>query len=419
MLARSAPAVPAISLKGTRPVSTTLSVKKSVSFRWKGNRLDLDVAQELFSSHQVDQGSRMLLDSLHHFPSATQGRAADFGCGYGVLGVAWQVAHPGWTMHYVDRDALAVAFSRHNLARIRPNLTGRATFAPDITLNPSESGYDLVLWNVPGKAGRQVLAGLLEVILDGLASGGVLAAVVVHPLADMFFDSNVRRDDVSVAYHNEGKDHTVIHLRRNASRVKKHDPFAAGVFDRSPAIFRAAGLLWAMTPVIGLPEYDSLNRATELAIRSMATHQVGGRVDAWAVVGSGVGHEAMAASILWPTATGSMFGRDALAIKSTQRALAGRVVVETHPAWGYKEVQEAARFDLVIVAIPTQALTDELGDLLDMARRMLRVGGRVVCHGRSTEIARLDRLLRSQPDWRSGKPIKMKGSAVVTAKITR
>jgi len=68
--------------------------KKQVDLVWRGQRLSLAVAQELFSSHDVDAGSKLLLRSLDpdQFPDA--GRAIDFGCGYGVLGLAWQQAKP-------------------------------------------------------------------------------------------------------------------------------------------------------------------------------------------------------------------------------------------------------------------------------------------------------------------------------------
>ncbi|HYH11195.1 MAG TPA: methyltransferase, partial [Thermomicrobiales bacterium] len=171
-----------------------LPIKKSVSLAWREHSITLDVAQELFSSHQVDRGSRMLLDSLDVDAFGVAGHAADFGCGYGVLGIAWQAVRPAWSMTYVDRDALAVAFTRHNLSNLDEGTYGPVRLVCDISLPYKEAGYDLVLWNVPGKAGREVIAGLLDVVVDALAAGGLLAVVVVHPLADLFTDAFVRED---------------------------------------------------------------------------------------------------------------------------------------------------------------------------------------------------------------------------------
>ncbi|MBA2759906.1 MAG: methyltransferase, partial [Chloroflexia bacterium] len=72
-----------------------LDIKKQVSLHWGALHLELDVAQDLFSSHQVDRGSKMLLSSLESVALPEHGEAVDFGCGYGVLGIAWQAVHPG------------------------------------------------------------------------------------------------------------------------------------------------------------------------------------------------------------------------------------------------------------------------------------------------------------------------------------
>src|SRR5680860_833723 len=92
--------------------------KKDVMLTWNTRQTNYAVAQELFSSHEVDAGSKLLLRSLDVTPFPERGHAIDFGCGYGVLGLAWRDALPGWTVDLVDRDALAVAFSRWNAVRL-------------------------------------------------------------------------------------------------------------------------------------------------------------------------------------------------------------------------------------------------------------------------------------------------------------
>src|SRR5680860_285001 len=131
--------------------------KKDVTLTWNTRRTTYAVAQELFSSHDVDSGSKLLLRSLDVTILAEQGFAFDFGCGYGVLGLALREALPGWTVELVDRDALAVAFSRWNAERLGfddGSVTCTVGFGLDMA---PESGCDLILWNVPGKAGEPVL----------------------------------------------------------------------------------------------------------------------------------------------------------------------------------------------------------------------------------------------------------------------
>lgn len=393
-------------------MSASLPVKKRVSFQWRGQRLAFDVAQALFSSHQVDRGSRMLLDSLDpdSFPDA--GTAADFGCGYGVLGIAWQAARPNWTMEYVDRDALAVAFARHNAAHPGQDTAGPASFTCDITVTAPEGGYDLVMWNVPGKAGRPVIAELLDVALDALVPGGLVAAVVVHPLADLFTEP-LDRDDVAVAAVQAGKEHTVVHLRRLEGEVIRRDPFEEGVFDRTTEVFEAADLEWMLTPVIGLPEYDALDRATELAIRAMV--RIERDVERWLVIEPGAGHLAVGPFLRWPAARGVLAGRDALALRASHRAVGSVLSVSEQPVWGLPAVSLDAPADLAVVALPEQAQAPELGDMLDALAPLVAGGGDAILHGRSTEVARAVAASRKRDEWRLGPVTKLRGSAAVTA----
>lgn len=398
-------------------MTTSLPVKKAVAFHWNGYSLSFDVAQELFSSHQIDRGSRMLLDSLIDQPFAPSGSAADFGCGYGVLGVAWQAAHPEWKVHYVDRDALAVAFTRHNVHKQRPELAARAVFNCDVTLPVEQPGYDVVLWNVPGKAGRQVIGGLLQSVLNGLRPGGVLAVVVVNPLADLF-QVGPDRADVTVAYLERGKEHTIVHLRREDGPISMRDPFASGVFDREEATFEVGEFQWRLTPVVGLPEYDSLNHATELAIRAMIATRDDLEVNRWMIFDPGVGHLPVVAARVWPNAVGYVYGRDGLAIQAADRALQRAPTVDAAPVWGLQAAAVLEPVDALVIALPAQTQPDELGDLLGIVRPVLQIGGIGVFHGRSTEVARLERLMRKRPEWRPRKPAKLRGSAAVVASLS-
>jgi hypothetical protein len=386
-----------------------LPIKKAVELRWQRLRLELDVAQDLFSSFQVDRGSRMLLDSLDPAAFPERGCAVDFGCGYGVLGIAWQARMPGWSMRYVDRDALAVAFSRHNAERLVPRAVPAATFECTIAIPFEPGGYNLVLWNVPGKAGRAVIAGLLDAVIDGLAVGGLLAAVVVHPLADLFTEA-FQRDDAEVVRAERGKEHAVVHLRRTVGNVVGRDPFAEGVFDRAPRSFAVGDMEWTLTPVIGLPEYDSLDHATELAARALKQIQ-DVAIRHWMVVEPGVGHLPMVASRLWPAAGGLVVGRDALAVRATLRALGEDSPVEARTVWGIPALSVVEPADLLCLALPEQGRQDDLSHALDALGPFVADDGTLVAHGRSTEVARLERIARRAGVWRVGKVDKLRGSA--------
>ncbi len=317
-------------------------------------------------------------------------------------------------MAYVDRDALAVAFSEHNAILTHGSGTGGASFVCDVALPYKETGYGLVLWNVPGKAGRDVIAGLLDAVIDILAVGGVLAAVIVHPLADLFTDQ-FDRADASIAHVERGKDHTVVHIRRERGKVIERHPFEEGTFDRAAQRFEVGGLSWTLTPVVGLPEYDSLDHATDLAVRAMQGLERAS-IDRWLIIEPGVGHLAVAASLLWPEATGEVRSRDALEVLATRRAMGSNSHVGCSVAWGIDVVDVEAPVDLAVVALAEQAPAEEIERVVYRLEALVEPGGAVVVHGRSTEVARLERVLRRSRSWRHGKPRKMRGSACMTAR---
>ena len=90
---------------------------------------------------------------------------------------------PGWTVDLVDRDALAVAFSAWNAERLGlDDGSVRCAVGLGVDLAPL-AGCDLILWNVPGKAGEPVLAALTADVAGALAVDGLAALVVVNPLA--------------------------------------------------------------------------------------------------------------------------------------------------------------------------------------------------------------------------------------------
>ncbi|HEV2128076.1 MAG TPA: methyltransferase [Thermomicrobiales bacterium] len=388
-----------------------LPIKKAVVLQWQGQELRFDVAQDLFSSQQIDKGSHVLLDSLDPTLFPETGSAADFGCGYGVLGIAWQSSKPGWSMRYVDRDALAVTFSAHNARQLGDAVTG---FNIDFSLPATDSGYDLVLWNVPGKAGRPVIAGLLDVALGTVAPGGLLAVVVVHPLADLFAEE-FTGGDTTVELVEPGTEQTVVHLRRVAGKVTERDPFAEGLFDQPEARFVAADLEWHLIPVIGLPEYDELGHATKLAAELMRDLPAGVPPARWLIVDPGVGHLAVAASLLWPGAHGVIAGRDVLALRSTTRAVAG-TAVQAMPVWGVEALNLDVPVDVAILALPVQASTDEIERGVDAVERCGAAYVHTILHGRSTEVARAERVLRRRSRWRAAKPIKQRGFAALAAR---
>ena len=226
--------------------------KKTVTLDHGGRRLELRVAQDLFSSHEVDVGTRLLLRTLAGPEHAWRRLVLDLGCGYGPLGLGLAAAAADRVVHLVDRDALAVEYSRENAAANR--LDGVQVYASLGYADVRAAGFDLVVSNIPAKAGPPVIQ---ELLLGGaglLAPGGLVAVVVIAPLREVGF----RRATASYA---------VFHYRFRGP------PAAAGaadpgdglrVYERQQASVVHGGVAVRLRTAWGLPEFDSLGFATRL-----------------------------------------------------------------------------------------------------------------------------------------------------------
>lgn len=115
-----------------------------------GLSLELECLPGVFSAGHLDDGTRLLLESLT--PPAGL-RVLDIGCGYGPIGL-WAARAGAAQVDLVDANLLAVASARRNLEAHAP---GRAEVLAGDALEPvAGRPYDLILTNPPFHAGKAV-----------------------------------------------------------------------------------------------------------------------------------------------------------------------------------------------------------------------------------------------------------------------
>jgi 16S rRNA (guanine1207-N2)-methyltransferase len=376
--------------------------KKEVSLSWEGSHLTLAVAQELFSSHVVDAGSLLLLRSLDPKSLAGTGTCVDFGCGYGVLGLAFKAVNPGWNVTLVDRDALAVEFSEWNAQRLDLDVT----CVGGLDVSGIKGPLGLVLWNVPGKAGADVLRRLTAQILDRLAVGGLLALVVVHPLARDLEEVAVARSDIEIIHESAGPEHTIFHMKR-ASGVpveKEVDTFAAGIFDREEVDVDTGLLEYRFLPVVGLPQYDGPDIPTILLTDGIET--VARTTTSSALcISPGQGHVPMYLRQRWPDVTITLVDRDLLALRASTRSIG-----EATTVFAAADIDVGNNtFDLVTSALPNQIRPPVMQHQLQRMIEVTQAGAHVAIGGGSTEVSRFIALARKHPELRLRNRDKRKG----------
>src|SRR5215211_3621682 len=95
--------------------------KKRIDYSCRGQALMFDVAHTLFSSYQIDEGTDLFLRTIDVAAPRT---ILDLGCGCGVIGIALARLFPAARVYSVDRDLLAIRYTRHNAAlNNTPNVT--------------------------------------------------------------------------------------------------------------------------------------------------------------------------------------------------------------------------------------------------------------------------------------------------------
>ena len=387
--------------------------KKDVDLTWNGQRTRYAVAQELFSSHDVDAGSKLLLRSLDVTRFPTSGLAVDFGCGYGVLGLAWKHAMPGWNVLLIDRDALAVEFSQWNAQSMgfsAPDVRSRTGLGVDVT--PAQ-GADLILWNVPGKAGETVVADLTADVMGALAEGGTAAMVVVNPLAGTIRAVFEADASATVLHDETHAEHTIIHAAKSGGPDVPGDPFDRGTFDRELAGFGVDDFEYDITPVVGLPEYDSYSFATQVTFDMLRT--VNQEVESVLIVRPGQGHlPAVIASAFGPESL-VLLDRDMLALRASVRALIDAEVrvpqVPMVAAADLEDAAEASPFDLVVMMLEEQVRNDLHVSRLEDLESLVGSGGQVVVGGTSSVVSRFLSFAAKTRGWKVRDRTKRSGAS--------
>ncbi len=370
-----------------------LYFKKMVELRHVGITLRFQVAQELFSSHQVDRGTRFLLRTLADIPRGL--KVLDLGCGYGPIGLALRANGAG-EVHLVDRDALAVAYTRQNAALNR--LEGVEVYGSLGYDDVRARDFDLIAANLPGKAGPPVLAALLNDARYYLAAGGWAAVVVVAPLAATV-ETALREAGASILHREVRGEHVVFHYDFPRLRGRPSVPlpaFERGTYDRAALTVTFGEQRGPMWTVYGLPDFDTPSYADELLLtalyaqRSPVPRQV-------LLFNPGQGYVAIAIWRWLSPRRIALVSRDLLSLRAARRNLtlngcpAERVHLH-HRAAG--ESWDVAPADLIAASLPPKVRPEIAAVALGQMTARLTPGGRLFLTADSTTVTRLVRYLR-------------------------
>lgn len=252
-------------------------IHKQVDFKFAGERLQFYLSQSLFSSFDIDDGTRLLLKSIANQLKLDEvNTLLDIGCGVGAIGICLKKANPKIEAVFQDRNALALAFTRLNA---QLNLLEPVMVQGSLALDESDGKrFDLIVSNLPGKAGEPVLKAILSRIPGHLSENGVAAVVIVKPLAQLV-EETLAENGSEILLQEDGKGYVIFHFRRGEITYEPEralDPYLRGSFP-----FKFGKSTMDLTTAFNVPEFDTLGFHTNLAINLIKNKQVQGRVLLW------------------------------------------------------------------------------------------------------------------------------------------
>ncbi len=296
--------------------------KKSQTVRWAKRQVVLDIPVDVFSSHQLDLGTAFLLRKMAS-AGTTWRTALDLGCGYGPIALFLASMGLSESVFGIDRDALAVAFAEWNAQR---NKVGGVTFQPGLVYDGvGGRRFDLVVSNLPAKAGEGVHRLFLLGAQEHLTLTGEVWIVVVRPLEDTV-DAILSHENVELRDKAGRSGHVLYRYGFRGPVSTPADPY-----DRGRRSFRWKSISYQMQAWHGLPEFDTLSVDTELAFALLARYVERERVGSVAVWDPGHGHlPVFLSKVSGHPFEFRIYGRDCLAIQATRTNLmlngfAGRI----------------------------------------------------------------------------------------------
>ena len=335
----------------------------------------------------MDTGTKLLLKSVAQRIVPDPNTALlDVGCGIGVVGLAIVAKYPSLKLLGIDRDALAVRVSEEN-AGIN-GLPGGFSGSLDTGHVEAES-QDLIVSNLPAKAGREVLRHLLQNMTRCLTRTGVAAVVIVKPLEGNLAEDIEAAGAVPV-YEENGPGHTVFHFVRVGASSMDRDPESLKPYIRNVQEFQLERESYRLAAVYGISDFDQIGDVTALSAALIRRQQFKGRVLFWH---PGQGHLPMFVNRRWGKRIREwiLAGRDLLELRITRKNLldAGveeRTIRTLHVPFLWEVEGPVDGFFCFPDRDPDVPWYDEF---FFRVRKVLRPGGFLLVTSRSTLVHRL------------------------------
>ncbi len=150
------------------------SKPRIVNFEINGVKFAFNSDQGVFSKNELDQGSRILIETL--LPLTLKGKMLDMGCGIGPIGLTLAYFSPSLTVTCSDINTRALALCKSNAHSLA--LDQRVTCLQSDIYQNIEGQYDSIVSNPPIRCGKKVTYQIYLGAKSHLIDGGSLYVVV-------------------------------------------------------------------------------------------------------------------------------------------------------------------------------------------------------------------------------------------------
>jgi len=245
--------------------------KKDITYNYRGKDLKFHVSQALFSSYDIDLGTNHLLRTLETEGFNKYDKVLDLGCGYGPIGISLKSFYESSVVHMVDRDALALEFSKQN-AKLN-NLSGIKVYGSLGYDDVIDTDFDLIVSNIPAKVGEPVLSHILEDFRFYLRPGGKVAIVVIDAIGEYVTKVLKSNKDINILFYKRWPGHLVFHYEFVGSDFVKPklNAFDRGIYNRGKQNIFVGDSEISIRTAYGLSEFDILSYETELLLNKLKT----------------------------------------------------------------------------------------------------------------------------------------------------
>jgi len=143
-----------------------------------GGSLRLHSTWGLFSPRGIDEGSTLLLEQLDVREDDV---ALDLGCGYGPIGLSIAKQASAGRVHLVDKDFVAVDYSRDNASRNGID-NAEVYLSNGFSAVPLDLPLSLVVSNLPAKVGNEFFQITFDDARRRMQPGARIVVVTINGL---------------------------------------------------------------------------------------------------------------------------------------------------------------------------------------------------------------------------------------------